>query len=456
MFLPSTFRCMARCLVFSAFSCTSSAETPARALVVEEPSAQQASSPSALAIAKSDTFRVTGGDAAIRSAVIMLAEAASKEFRETCDIKTDWSIPIEIRLPGKASETRPILTGLLDVEGVRRFLLDVHVVRGVDHEPFKRALYALFMYQQAIRHGADPDEQLSAMPWIVDGLLEAAAWRKGESDRRFYRTLFLSGGLFRLSDLLAMDEDAYGRLDGASRLGFRVSSGALIMALLQQAQGKEALRTFLGEAPSHGGEMKVLLSRHFPDLNLSETGLEKLWRLQMAEKGGMNPLQDVLSIRETERILEEALQLDFRTAEGIVNKAPLSDWPRLSAMTLEERRMATRLAEDALVRLSFRCFPSYRPILREYQILLAAMREKAAGDPRRKLPELLETRQVMMARADHGRDYLDWFEISRARETSGAFEDYKKLKERLRDRPNSKTSSTAVYLDRMDKMFNRH
>ena len=456
MFRPATCRCVARCLIASGVSWAACAEIPARALVVEEPAAQQASSPNALATAKSDTFRVSGGDAAIRSAIIMLAEAASTEFRETCDIKSDWTIPIEIRLPGKASETRPVLTGLLDVEGVRRFLLDVHMVRGIDHEPFKRALYALFMYEQAIRRGVDPDEQLSAMPWIVDGLLEAAAWRKGESDRRFYRTLFLSGGLFRLSDLLTMDEDAYGRLDGASRLAFRVSSGALIMALLQQAQGKEAFRAFLGEATSHGGEMRVLLSRHFPDLNLSETGLEKLWRLQMAEKGGMNPLQDVLSIRETERMLEDALQLDFRTEEGIVKKAPLSDWPRLSAMAQEERRMATRLAEDALVRLSFRCFPSYRPILREYQILLASLRGKAVGDPRKKLSELLETRQVMMARADHGRDYLDWFEITRARETSGAFEDYKKLKERLRNKPNSRTSSTALYLDRMDKMFSRN
>jgi hypothetical protein len=362
---------------------------------------------------------------------------------------------MEIRLPGKATETSPIITRLVDVEGVRLFILDVHIGSGVDHEAFKRAIYSLLIYELALEGRPDPDARLVAMPWLVDGLLEAAAWKQGSSDRRLYRTLFFSGGLFKLSDLLALDDLEHARLDGASRVAFRVSSGALVTALLEQPQGKEGFRAFLKDAASFAGEVNVVLSRHFPDLNLSDTGLEKLWRLQMANKGGLNTLQDVLTVQETDDALQDALHLDFRTEEGLVDRVPLAEWSRLSQVKPVDRIAATRSAEDALVRLSYRCFPSYRPLLSEYQRLLAAMRGKKPGDLGRKISDLEETRAVMRARSAHGRDYLDWFEITRARETSGAFEDYRKLKQRLKHRPNERSSSTARYLDRMDRTFTR-
>ena len=58
-------------------------------------------------------------------------------------------------------------------------------------------------------------------------------------------------------------------------------------------------------------------------------------------------------------------------------------------------------------------------------------------------------------RANRGRDYLDWFEITRARETSGAFDDYLKLKEDLKDRKRNREDGLSDYLDRMDKVFDR-
>jgi hypothetical protein len=435
--------------------CASSAEEPRRAIVVEGEPIIGETAPDTGLSGLSGQFRVTGGDAAPRGALALLAESTRTEFRDTCGIKGGWKIPMEIRLPGKATETNPIITRLMDVEGVRLFILDVHIGSGVDHEAFKRAIYSLLIYELALEGRPDPDARLVAMPWLVDGLLEAVAWKQGSSDRRLYRTLFFSGGLFKLSDLLALDDLERERLDGASRVAFRVSSGALVTALLDQPQGKEGFRAFLKDAASFAGEVNVVLSRHFPDLNLSDTGLEKLWRLQMANKGGLNTLQDVLTVQETDDALQDALHLDFRTEEGLVDRVPLAEWSRLSQVKPVDRIAATRSAEDALVRLSYRCFPSYRPLLSEYQRLLAAMRGKKPGDLGRKISDLEETRAVMRARSAHGRDYLDWFEITRARETSGAFEDYRKLKQRLKHRPNERSSSTARYLDRMDRTFTR-
>ena len=61
----------------------------------------------------------------------------------------------------------------------------------------------------------------------------------------------------------------------------------------------------------------------------------------------------------------------------------------------------------------------------------------------------------MKARATRARDYLDWFEISNARETSGVFDDYLLLKRRLESNPRDRKDGVSSYLDRMDAVFHR-
>jgi hypothetical protein len=114
-----------------------------------------------------------------------------------------------------------------------------------------------------------------------------------------------------------------------------------------------------------------------------------------------------------------------------------------------------RPAAEALVRLSYRCFPSYRPLLQEYQQVLDAISKNQTADVAARLASLAETRKTMIERVDRGRDYLDWFEITRARQTSGAFDDYLQLKDRLKDRPHRRNDPISDYLDRMDRVFYR-
>ena len=61
----------------------------------------------------------------------------------------------------------------------------------------------------------------------------------------------------------------------------------------------------------------------------------------------------------------------------------------------------------------------------------------------------------MTAKAQQASDYLDWFEITRARETSGAFDDYMRLKDRLKANPHRRSDDLSKYLDRMDAIFSR-
>jgi len=61
----------------------------------------------------------------------------------------------------------------------------------------------------------------------------------------------------------------------------------------------------------------------------------------------------------------------------------------------------------------------------------------------------------MLAKCERARDYLDWYEITRARDTSGLFDDYMRLKGRLENKPQRRDDHLAAYLDRLNKIFER-
>jgi hypothetical protein len=94
--------------------------------------------------------------------------------------------------------------------------------------------------------------------------------------------------------------------------------------------------------------------------------------------------------------------------------------------------------------------------LLDYQaVLRAIVRPAKKFDIATKLNELDERRVLMTHRSERARDYLDWFEITRARETSGVFDDYIKLKERLDQGMLQNTDHITRYLDQAQKLYKR-
>ncbi len=439
------------------------AQEPPRALQIAEPPAPLPVGDPDRVISRTGEFRISGGEAGDRGAVAALAEEAKEELLRLTDEKDDWidwKIPVTITLHGKSGDPMPMRTvamRLLVSEVGYDLRLDVHLSRGIEIERFKAAVTSALIYERTLRGRSpkDSDTPFLVPPWLVDGLREATAWRLNQSDHRLYQALFKTGGLFKSDDLFSLDERGFDDIDAASRAAFRVSSGALVMALLQQPQGKEAFRKFLTEVAAYEGEMPALLRKHFPELNLSETSLSKWWTLQLANIGGQNLATDILTVDRTETSLGEALRLNFRTAEGIIQQKELSAWPEVAALPEPERVKSVQLAQDSLVRLSYRCFPSYRPILSEYQIALNAIAKNQTKELAAKLADLTERRATMTAKAQQARDYLNWFEITRARETSGTFSDYIRLKDRLKANPHRRTDDLSKYLDRMDAIFSR-
>lgn len=430
-------------------------EIPRAKLVVEDGPAPGAVAGEA--VSRSMQFRVSGGEGPVRGTVAILADQTKDELLRLTEEKDEWKVPIRVMLFGREGDPSPARSIVMELfvnDAGYAPRVNVHLGRGLEQERFANAITSSLILERSLR-GRKAEESESPFyvpPWLVDGLREATAWNQKRSDRRNYETLFKRGGLFKLDELFAVNAASHEDLDAASRLAFQVSSGALVMALLEQPQGKEGFRKFLSEVAGFQGEMPVLMRRHFPELNLSETSLAKWWALQLANKGSA-PLTDSLSISETERSLGEALTLRFRAPDGSAQDRPLSAWKEIAEMKEAERIEAVKTAQDALVRLSYRSFPSYRPLLSEYQVVLSSLARGKTEKIEESLASLNASRELMRGKAERARDYLDWFEITRARQTSGQFDDYLRLKDRLNYKAVKREDEVSKYLDQMDGLF---
>lgn len=408
-------------------------------------------------VSRSQQFKISGSDPATRAAAANLAEETKDEILRLLVEKDDWKVPVKVEMRGKPGDAVPLRSAVVQLtysEVGYEVKIFVNLSRGLQREPYQRAVIAGYLLSRSFKDAPKTEEQISyvVQPWLVEGIAEAISWRLGQSDRRMYDSLFRHGGLLELKNLFELNEAGFLAMDAASKAAFRVSAGAMVMALCEQPDGKAGMKGFLKEASTYDGEVPALLRQHFPELNLSQSSLTKWWALQLADKGAV-PLVESMDVVGTDQELARALKIRYRNAEGNLNEVLFTEWETVPELTKAERLEAIRLTEEELVRLSYRCFPSFRPMLNEYQLLLTkwvAGETKGLAESLRKLAEI---RQTMVAKAERARDYLDWFEITRARETSGEFDDYLNLKSRLKTQVNPRKDSVSKYLDRLAPLF---
>lgn len=423
------------------------------------PTAVAPASDAAVTVTESQQFMIRGGDVLVRSALATQADGLRKDLLRLTGGKDAKGPLVFVILHGKEGDKmKPRSVAVRQLVRDAGFDLEIHVhlSHGVDTEAFDHAVFTALVCCRAAQASAPPNGEtpLVVPPWLVEGLKETVAWRANRSDRKLYEALHRHGGLYTPNELFSLDDNAYADMDGAMRAAFRGSAGALVMAMVEQAQGQEGMAAFLTEVAMHQGEMSALLRRHFPGMNLSDASLPKWLALKLADLASPT-VTEALSIGETDAALTLGLMLNFRNEAGELQTVPVDQWQDVADLSATERAGAVRQAQDALVRLSYRCFPPYRPLLLEYQTVLSNIARGKTRKTAATLEALAKTRSDMVARGERAADVLDWLEINGAKETSGAFEDYRRLKARLMDNPTSRNDPLTVYLERLDRLFFR-
>ncbi len=410
---------------------------------------------------RSGQFTIYGADLQTRGALAVLFEDQRDGFLKATHAKPGdkWKSTIVVQLHGfetpvdkkKPSPQKKAIFEPLIVGDGWRLQLHLHLGDGVDIKLIENEITRLLLLERGLRAVA-PDsveDQLKLPAWLVSGMQEATAWKNGKGNRKLYESVLKSGAVQSLEDLLKTEDPT--ELDPASKTSFEVSSGALTIAMLEQNKGQQAnFDTFLSESITYAGDMKSLLGKHFPQMNLSTNSLQKWWQLQMADLS--NPLViDTMSVQETDERLTQILVAFMRSETGDIQELPITEWEFI--LKQDPKKTSLPQISAAITQLSYRCFPLHRPILQGYQDII---RDLAKGETTKidtQLLDLAKAREQLKKDALRTRDYLDWYELNNGLTRGETFDDFLKLKEELRQTSEGKDDHISKYLDDMQKVF---
>jgi hypothetical protein len=123
--------------------------------------------------------------------------------------------------------------------------------------------------------------------------------------------------------------------------------------------------------------------------------------------------------------------------------------------TKEDRVEAIRHTADLLAHLSFRCFPTYRPVIGGYLAILSNLGEGKTDEIETMMANLKTYREAEMKRFAQLTDLMDWYHLTSVREESGEFDDYLRVRENLRESSVGRQDPVNRYLDKVQKLFAR-
>jgi len=369
-----------------------------------------------------------------------------------------YPIYLEI-FPFEKGKSSQISLEFLKPEGGAPYRLQIYLRLGrgssFEQKQFERVILQMLVMERSLRSLPEGEsvERVEVRPWLLDGLAEAIQWKNGKGDRRMYSSLMESGGWIEVEDLV--DRAAIAGLDVLSRELFRASSGALVMALLAQNQGAKSLAEFLGKVAVFEGEQMILLRTHFPQANLGPKGLERWWMLQVAALSEKK-LSEAMTIPETDERLSGILELHLKNENEEAFRVSLGSWRQVAGLQSQEERIESiRPANDLLAHLSFRCFPTFRPVIAGYLKILSDVADGKTEEVEEMIRNLEEFRTAEVERHQKLVDLMDWYHLSSVRKESGEFEDYLKMQKNLRKGNEFGKDPLHQYLDKVQKVFEK-
>lgn len=405
-------------------------------------------------ISSSRQFVVIAQDALVAGALAMKAEEMRSTLQKMLGIGKDWKHTITIRLQGNSSDPsapNPIRTRINIIAGEPNYQIRVYIGGGVDVDKLCSSIITMLLYERTLRNvsiEAFPG-QVELPEWLVVGVEQAVQWHAGKVDRSVYQALFARSEMLSLEQILAEKNPA--RLDAVSRMVYDSSCGVLMLCLLNQKGGKEALVHLLDQAVLGEGSPEELIKRNFHALNLTENSLHKWWALQLAMMATPTATE-CLTPLETEKRFAEALML-VRTDPATRVPVPVSFDNIQEVVKIPDYREQLSRNLDQMVHLSVRCFPAYRQIIIRYcQLMMQVQKGRSAKEAVQELGPLIEYREAFVSASTRARDYLDWLEITYLGGKSGTFSSYMSTMDLLRKGKEETPTKMSRYLDDIEAL----
>lgn len=402
-------------------------------------------------VSSSRQFIVYGPDGKLRRAICDVAERSKRDVLRLLGARDEWKTPVIIRAraPQANLPDAPIAQLHVSQTGVGlKFQLEFCVTADIGIPEVERELLRAIFLEMMYR--LQPDIPVGT-PYAEppDWLLEGTSARSAELDSAFIaRTLAtaLAGEMLALEEFLHQKRAL---LDSPSQALHRAYSAALASMLVESPEGRIRLMRFVGDLAHAPNDPLADLMAHFPGIGESAEQVEKTWRSRVTRLAGSERYR-LLSCEETERQLAELLRIKVSSASQTAVYA-LEEFPqflRYPAAAADLKRLTRQL-----LLLSTRANPFYRPIVGEYQEIAALLLRGRTRRISQRLAETRAMREHLNRQMNAIADYLNWFEATQARTSSGVFRGYLRAAELASEPEPRRRDPISVYLDALEAQF---
>jgi len=415
-------------------------------------SAELEAAPIGRSVSASRQFIVYGANARLRGGICDLAERTKSDALRFLQQQDNWETPIVIH----AQQPQANLPELPDAHlsfGQTGFglklQLDLSLRADISTPVVQRELLRAILLERMYRaeRSTPAGAHYVAPPnWLVEGMLTLGTDRDSRAIAETLGAFVASGNITPLEELLRQRPDL---LESPSRVVYRAHAAALLSMLAEGPGGRIRLARFLTDLPASGSDPVADLVAHFPALGDSTEQLQKNWTLAVTRLAASERYR-LLGCEETERQLALTLRVEIPGRDRSSTYA-LEEFPRFVRAAAAIAALQ-RLTQELLL-LSGRANPLYRPVLAEYQDVVAQLARGKTKKITERLAKARETREHIIRRMSAIGDYMNWYEATQARSASGVFREYLKAAELALEREPRRRDRISVYLDALEPQF---
>ena len=409
-------------------------------------------------VSRSGQFIIYCPDVGLRVAVTGYVETLKTALLEELGTGDHWKLPVVLNLqhPSTATGSAPLCqVRFFNTEDGSKLQVDVTLREDQFREVrFPQQIIRAVLTELAYRdHPPHEGDLLSSPPaWLVEGLAERFQIRATEKERNaaLFKQLIDTGRLPKLRDFLKSNVEA---MDSTSRAVYAACSASLLDMLEGLPNGKAALTHLVRDFPNAQGDDAGLLVKFYPTLAGGDAAMEKWWTLGLARASATDRYLG-LSLSDTDAKLSPLLSLQVVTDEKKGTKSAFAIADYKEYLKFRTAKAALFARGNDFASLQAQAHPLLRPVVLEYQRIVADLARGNTGRIETRLRETTNYRAMIIERMGKIGDYMNWFEATQMPERSGAFDNYLKAARALGNQaPPRREDPMSRYLDQAEREF---
>ncbi len=393
-----------------------------------------------------------GADVRVRGAMCELAERTKSNLLRLLGQRDGWKTPLIVNLDYPRANFPDAPVAQLDFSQLGyglKLQLNLLLTSDMKGRPVQRELLRAILVEMMYRnraHIAAGTPYVTPPDWLVEGVLALEPGRDSDDDAKLLRTIVASKTIAPLEEIVSQKR---AQLDAPSRRLHSAYSRALVQLLLGTPGGNSQLAGFIQDLPDAPNDRMADLRAHFPETLGRAPG--KWWALSVAGLSATDRYQ-MLSAAETATRLDLALRFSLPAQDGTARDYSLGEYNAFRK--LPAHREALGQVGQRLQLLGAQAHPSYRPLVQEaYELTELLARGQTRGIAPR-LARLTSYRAVIEQQGTAIDDYLNWFEATQSKTSSGVFSQLIEARRKEDEALPRRRDPISVYLDSIEMQTN--